>query len=682
MTLQIKSRKETHAAGRAYAGCIVLFLLASTLWCCASDLLVIRPPSTASSSDRHAFEVAAQFYGLDLKLGNPKDHSTLQLARQNTTLAVAIDAGTLTAINRADLLRALQRKQGSVPLLIFGLTPETDAGLLKTWSDGSITGIQSLSGDSGLQYIFGNTDGITQRLTGRTIPFPGEEAEYLVPGGQSDVQQIVSVRNENQIVPVLAEISWRRQNIFFAAQSKVAITGPVDNPVTAFAEVAPAMIFVKYATGERGWHSLAHYANFTIDDPWLREPYGHISYNGLLAEMEKHNFHTTIAFIPWNYDRSDPTVAALFRDHPQQFSISIHGDNHDHKEFEDLASKPLTVQTAAIRQSLARMEKFKSLSGIPYDNVFIFPHSIGSESVLEKLRLYNFIATVNSTNVPMDRTRPSEFLLALRPVTMSFADFPSITRYPASLPNPDSLIAVNAFLDNPLFFYAHQDFFSTGIAAFNRIADDVNSIEPDTRWRGLGDIMKHLYLVRLTGDNTYDVLAFSNDLSLENTTSHSMVFDVKKQEFASQAMTTLTVDGQPYQFQLGGGTLHLKLTVPAHSLRNVVIQYKNDLDLASVPVAKDSVRVYLLRIISDFRDNTLSQSKLGRDFTAYYYKNSNRAFLIVVSAGTLVFLIIAVTIRQLVIRKKKGRQASDRATLTKAHSSGDANHDCVHVDCR
>ena len=143
--------------------------------------------------------------------------------------------------------------------------------------------------------------------------------------------------------------------------------------------------------------------------------------------MEKHNFHTTIAFIPWNYDRSEAHTVALFRSHPERFSICVHGDNHDHKEFDDFGSKPLSLQIAAIKQSLARMDKFQTLTGIPYDNVFVFPHNIGSESILEQLKTYNFTATVNSSNVPMDRARPSSPLFALRPVTLSFGDFPSIS---------------------------------------------------------------------------------------------------------------------------------------------------------------------------------------------------------------------------------------------------------------
>ena len=103
-----------------------------------------------------------------------------------------------------------------------------------------------------------------------------------------------------------------------------------------------------------------HYANLTIDDPWLTEPYGHLGYRALLEEMEKHNFHTTLAFIPWNYDRSEEDVVKLVRAHPERYSISIHGDNHTHREFGDYRVSPLPEQITSLKQAVARMDRFKN----------------------------------------------------------------------------------------------------------------------------------------------------------------------------------------------------------------------------------------------------------------------------------------------------------------------------------
>jgi hypothetical protein len=381
--------------------------------------------------------------------------------------------------------------------------------------------------------------------------------------------------------------------------------------------------------------------------------------------MEQHNFHTTIAFIPWNYDRNQAQTVALVRSHPERFSICIHGNDHDHKEFEDLESKPLQIQVGDLKQSLARMAKFQALTGIPYDNVFVFPHSIGTEGVLKELKTYNFLATINSTNIPMDGKRPSGLLFPLRPVTLSFADFASISRYTAGMTNPNSFLGINEFLDNPVFFYTHHDFFATGIGAFDGMADAVNKSEPDTRWRSAGEIVKHLYLIRLREDANYDVLAFSNSVELENPSTRDLVFYVIRPEFGSQAIASVNVDGRTYPYELHAGDLSLSVPVPAGSTRSLVIQYKNDLDLASVSTARDSVRVDVLRMVSDFRDITLSKFYVGRALTDYYYKHGITPLLIIVFGGTFLLIIAGgVWILHIVTKRKKPVVVS-RSMVTK-----------------
>ena len=376
-------------------------------------MILIRSAG-AESSEQRELELATQFYGLNLKIvtvrsGNNalKPLDPLQL---DQTMAVAIEADALATINKKAILHSLHRKRGrDVPLLILGVGPETDPRLLSTWSGGATLGTERLIGP-GLHYLVGTVPGITEQLTGQQITFPDDTAIYFVLAQRSGAQQIISVTDGHQVVPMFIETGIDQQKVFLLCKRQPRhsrIERTPEDTETAFADVAAVMIFTKHCAGDRGWHALYHDANLTIDDPWLREPYGHLDYNKLLAEMESHNFHTTIAFIPWNYDRSEQQVVALFREHPERFTICVHGDNHDHKEFDDYESKSLTLQIAALRQSLARMEKFQALTGIPYDKVFVFPHNIGSERILEQLKTYNFDATVNSLSVPMDRTRPA-----------------------------------------------------------------------------------------------------------------------------------------------------------------------------------------------------------------------------------------------------------------------------------
>jgi hypothetical protein len=648
--------------------CGVLFLiLISALSSYSADIILIRSTGDSSSEQRE-LELAARFYGLNLKVAMVRANdagAALDLVERNPSLAVAVEANVLPNVNQKLLLRALHRRiGGDIPLVIVGVTADTDPILLSTWSDGAIVGAQNLSSSPKLHYVVGRVIGITEQLTDSEIPFPGDGTAYFALTARGKAQEIMSVRNDRQAVPVFVEADLPQQKVFFLSRVSRPGDGAVDrnadNMESAFAEIAPMMVFVKYSAGERGWHMLHHYANLTIDDPWLREPYGNLSYKGLLKEMESHDFHTTIAFIPWNYDRSEAETISLFRNHPDRFSICIHGDNHDHKEFEDLGSKPLDVQIAALKQSLARMEKFQRLTGIPYDNVFVFPHSIGTASILERLKNYNFAATVNSSNIPMDRRRPADLLFALRPSTLSFANFPSVLRYSAAVPSQSAFLGINAFLDNPLFLYAHHDFFASGINAFDETADQVNKLEPDTRWRSLGEIANHLYMVRLRDDSNYDVAAFTGRIELENTSGRNLIFYIKKQEFSFSDLGSVSVNGQQVSFQQDGEYLEVSVPVPAGQTRGVVIRYKNDLDLASIGTSKRSVRVYLLRRISDYRDITLSKYYVGRAINNYYYKHDVTPLTVAIWGGALVLFTLCGSWGLWMVVKKRRSVAANR----------------------
>ena len=494
-------------------GAVVLLLMTSASCCYAADVVLIRSPR-GLSAEQEQLKIATDFYGLNLTViiaSSSNDDLALRRAvAHEDTVGVVIQADALAAVNKNALLQALHRRGAdSVPVLILGTARDVDPVLLRSWSGGTALGCTRLDSPLASQYMFGRVDGLTGQLADLEIPLPIQGVSYLELGENSAAQRITSIRHDQQVSPVFIETTVRQRKVFVAcAVSPDEGSKAGEGVVSAFLRIAPAMMFIRYCARERAWHALHHYANLTIDDPWLRQPYGYVDYQALLEEMKRHDFHTTIAFIPWNYDRSEPRVVSLFRNHPERFSIAIHGDNHDHKEFTDYQSKPLAVQVAAVKQSLARMERFQTLTGIPYDKVMVFPHSIAPEQTLEALKNYNYLATINSTNVPQDAERPSALSFDLRPVTLSFAGFPSISRYAAAAPFPKVLIAINDYLGNPLLFYAHSDFFAKGIGAFDDVADEANKVEPDTEWRSLGDIVRHLYLVKLRDDSITTYLRF------------------------------------------------------------------------------------------------------------------------------------------------------------------------------
>ncbi len=207
-----------------------------------------------------------------------------------------------------------------------------------------------------------------------------------------------------------------------------------------------------------------HYANIIIDDPLLKENYGFLNYQILLDLMDKHNFFTTIAFIPWNYKRTDKKIAALFRERPDRFSLCVHGCDHTKGEFgvsdiEHLDSK--------VKLATARMIEHEKITGISFDRVMVFPQGIFSNEALDALQLNNYYAAVNTVPMPINGHRSS--------------NFPFFVRH-----TPEDIIT--GVTTNPIFVVLHHDYFKNGYKKLTDFVGELNT-RVKIKWDSIGNIL-------------------------------------------------------------------------------------------------------------------------------------------------------------------------------------------------
>jgi peptidoglycan/xylan/chitin deacetylase (PgdA/CDA1 family) len=608
-------------------------------------------------------QMAAQFYGLDLVTVRPDSGRTsiLKLMREPQTVAVVLDARALSAFDDRELLAAFPATH-SIPMLIAGIQEGEDPAQLKAWSGGVIGGATHFdAGAEHVSYIVDDVPEVARQLSGVQLPTVANSGTSLALGGGAQV--ILEARFAGKTFPVFVRAARDKGPIFFAAQIPPVTIPAIADPYrqqAVFAGLAPVMMFLRYAAGDRAWHANTNYANLTIDDLWLREPYGNVNYEALLNEMKQHKFHTTLAFVPWNYDRSEPALITMFAAHPELYSICIHGNNHVHQEFGPLATHPLAKQIEDMRQAVARMERFHTLTGISYDRVMVFPHSVAPVATLAQLKRANYLATANSLNVPSDSDPTSQAEIALRTTTLNYANFPSMRRYSAENDIPKSQLAIDSFLGNPILLYVHEGFFADGIDRFNQMADTVNRLDPATHWRSLGEIARHSYLERVRGDGNYDIKLLVAEADIRNVEDRKVVYFISKAEDFSQPVTVF-VDGVPAPFQQASNQLRLELSVGAGESRKVRIRYGDALNVAAVDISKGPLSITVIRRLSDFRDNVISKSGLGRRFIRSYGDDNsiwNRAAEIGVAA-----LLIALTFLLFKRRRKSGGAVLESLSL-------------------
>jgi hypothetical protein len=220
-----------------------------------------------------------------------------------------------------------------------------------------------------------------------------------------------------------------------------------------------------------------------IDDPLLRPKYGCLDYEKLLKEMKIHNFFTEIAFIPYNYKRSEAKTVRLFADNPDHYAICVHGCNHIGNEFGGGDYQELSSLSST---ALWRMDQHKRLTGLPYDPVIVFPQGRFSSVAMQALKDQGYFAAFNSTL----RATGGEELPAVeykRPATTIYHDFPLFLR---RYPKDKFHFIEDVASGRPIIIVEHHGVFRNGYRTMTDLVDWINSLG-NVRWTSLLHITEH-----------------------------------------------------------------------------------------------------------------------------------------------------------------------------------------------
>jgi hypothetical protein len=509
------------------------------------------------------------------------------------------DDALLTSESLSVLQTAID-KQG-VELLISKLGEDQNFALLYQLTDGNVLEAVKPVDDFRDWFVSTAAPEITREFTGQMIAaeedMPQDDLALVLDAGAPVMTLVTSRDNRGYNYPIFVRYKRQSGAIWVDAGSSGSDLDarPLRHAYYApseFSKVLPIMFALRYVLGEETWHNNQDYANLTIDDPALTEPYDyHLSFVKLLPQMKQHNFHTTISMHPRTWEESQPQVVDLFVENPEYFSLAQHGNNGDGYEFykytvsEDdeyngtkLPARPFEEQRADVIEGLQRMIKHEELTGIPFDKIMIFPWGIAPQRTLELLKQLDYLGTVNAQNTPLGETTSLRWTFGMYPADLNYGSFPLLTRrrpgnYEPFQPHTQPFI-FDLFVDKPVLFYTHvHELFVEGIHAFNEVADETNNLYGEVEWRSLGYILRHLYLEKTNDDGSVDVQMYSNHLILANESEEEKTYHLTKLEHLNVPIAAVTVDGEKVPYHVENGSLKLVLNLAAHSTREIIVNY-------------------------------------------------------------------------------------------------------------
>src|ERR1039457_4481202 len=263
-------------------------------------------------------EIACNFYGVEVnRILLDEPYSNIEIDKNFALLnisAVIINANCPPAIVIKYIMPKIKK---SIPILICGIKPQINNELLFNLSGGRISCNSINDQNEKGSYEFIGARKITSYLDGIKLNFDAINKYSLNYSVSKKIEPIIIYRNkENELNEnIFVKLEEGIREIFFNVEminTKLSPTSNLQFIQDDFIAFSSTLMFIKYSCGDRCWHMGGHFANLTIDDPWLTEPYGYFSYRDVLELSNKNRFHTTIAFIPWNFDRSEQNIVNFF----------------------------------------------------------------------------------------------------------------------------------------------------------------------------------------------------------------------------------------------------------------------------------------------------------------------------------------------------------------------------------
>ena len=404
-------------------------------------------------------------------------------------------------------------------ILVYGITPdEREMSAVRYLTDGLISSVVSFDRPDYAYQVSATAQDITyefSRLTFGPIN-PTIDFGLVLHQPYTECLSIVSINN----LPTFASLKKRNARVFLlACREIVDLDAQTDGSWLThvyFSRIVPVMMFLRHVFRDYLWHNPRRYANLMIDDPLLQETYGFLNYKQLLQEMDGCEFAATIAFIPWNYKRTNDSVARMFREHADRFSICIHGCDHTEGEF---ASTDLQRLNRQLHLATQRMNAHEQSTSLPYDEVMIFPQGKFSSASLGLLKCHNYLAAVNSSPVPTDLGEAHGLTIAdfLTPAISKYGDFPLFVRR-----SPREVVdcAFDLFLEKPALLVAHHDFFKNGYDHIRECVNQLNALSTKLQWTNLGELIRNTYFQRTISKDKVECKIFTNRQLIFNSDYH------------------------------------------------------------------------------------------------------------------------------------------------------------------
>ena len=443
-------------------------------------------------------------------------------------------------------------------------------------------------------------------MSGIRATVPEQDVSFIPCMSKGDVFDIIS----SDFGSAFLKINYQGLDIFLSTSKEIIdlnanLTSRRFDVREYFLSAVPAVLYIKWAFAHTCWQPPEVNACLVIDDPVLKPRYGCIDFEKLLRLMVRHNFSTSIAFIPWNWQRSRPAVAGLFRNNPDRYSLSIHGCDHTAAEFGDRDRNRITGKASL---AVERMRRHESKTGLGHDRVMVFPQGVFSESAMLALKHAGFIAAVNTEMISIECDERIKISDVWDVAVMRYAGFPLFTRrYPSQgIEN----FAFDILLGKPCIAVIHHDYCRARYAHVLEFVDRLNGLKCRLAWRSLGEIVKRSYRQRELSPGVREIEMYASEVLINNDSEQAKRFSIRRREPNASSIEEICDESGAIPWNASDDDITFELELPAAQQKTVSIKFEQ----FSENSRRDEniryrLKTMLRRYASEVRDNYVTPAR-------------------------------------------------------------------------
>jgi hypothetical protein len=408
-------------------------------------------------------------------------------------------------------------------------------------------------------------------------------------------------------------ISVIRSGVQFFLNASAGIID-LNSPATTYFDVkehfcdsVPVAMYLRWAFAGDCWNAAEIRGCLIVDDPTLTPRYGFLRFRDTLQLMQTHEFTTSIAFIPWNWRRTNRETVSQFQQHTDRLSLCVHGCDHSAGEF---AARSTAVLNRRIKTAKQRMEWLSKKTSLHHDNIMVFPQGAFSPEAGRALKLNGFVAAANTEVAPSGGAQNDTKITDLwNTAIMKYGSFPIFTR--RYLTHGIENFAFDALLGKPCLMVAHHEVFKDGGQELMEFIGKLNSLKWNLRWCSLGDTITHSFRIRNGAAGMLAIQMFAEQLVIENPSPEAREAVVLKAESDPECVKAVTANQKTIDHAFDGHHLRFKVAILAGGRNEIRIIYEDNQELAPESDAlTHRIKIGLRRHLSEFRDNYLTQNDL------------------------------------------------------------------------